>query len=567
MIQSEQINRQRQVLVVEDQELNRDILGMILEDDYDILYAENGLEALEMIREHLSTLSIVLLDLMMPVMDGFEVLERVRADEEMRRIPIIVLTAEKDAELRALQLGAADFITKPYDMHEVILARVARIIELSEGRQLIRAAERDSLTGLYNWGFFFEYAEQIHRYHPHWNMDAVVVNIERFHSVNDFNGREFGDTVLRTMGDAIREFLRGTEGIACRKDADHFDLYCLHCEDYHAVLQFFQQKLNELSHRVTIRLRMGVCPAFDGVSQVTLFDRARTACNLVRGSYKTHLMIYNEDMYKRELYSQRLLNDLRQAVEERQFRVYYQPKYDIQCDPPRLNSAEALVRWIHPELGFISPGDFIPLFERNGLIHVVDSYVWSEAAGQIAAWREKLGMTVPLSVNVSRTEVFDPGLEKGLLALIQDNGLSTKDFKLEITESAYTDDAEQLVNVIQKLRDKGFEIEMDDFGSGYSSLNTISSLPIDVLKMDMKFIQNIEENNRDFRLVELILDIARYLKVPVVAEGVETEHQLTLLRDAGCDYVQGYYFSRPLPAAEFENLILKEIEAKKEREA
>ena len=565
MIKSGQIRRQRQVLVVEDQALNRDILGMILGNDYDILYAENGLEALEIMQDHLNTLSIVLLDLMMPVMDGFEVLERVRADELMRRIPIIVLTAEKKAELKALQLGAADFIAKPYDAHEVILARVARIIELSEGRRLIRAAERDSLTGLYNPGFFFEYAEQICRYHPHWSMDAVVVNIERFHSVNDLNGRAFGDMILRTLGNAVREFLRGTEGIACRRDADRFDIYCLHCEDYHTVLQFFQQKLNELSNRVSVRLRMGVCPAFDGVSLVTLFDRAHTACNLIRGSYKTHLMIYNEDMYKRELYSQRLLNDLRQAVEERQFRVYYQPKYDIQSDPPRLNSAEALVRWVHPELGFISPGDFIPLFERNGLIHVVDNYVWSEAAGQIVSWREKFGMTVPLSVNVSRAEVFDPGLEKGLLKLIEDNGLSTKDFKLEITESAYTDDAEQLVAVIQTLREKGFEIEMDDFGSGYSSLNTISSLPIDVLKMDMKFIQNIEENNRDFRLVELILDIARYLKVPVVAEGAETEHQLALLRDAGCDYVQGYYFSRPLPAEEFENLICKEIEVKKER--
>ena len=566
MIQSEQIKRRRQVLVVEDQELNRDILGMILEDDYDVLYAENGAEALDMIRASLETLSIVLLDLMMPVMDGFEVLERVRADEQMRRIPIIVLTAEKDAELRALQLGAADFITKPYDMHEVILARVGRIIELSEGRQLIRAAERDSLTGLYNWNFFFEYAEQIRRYHPHWNMDAIVINIERFHSVNDFNGREFGDRILRALSDAIREFLRGTEGIACRKDADRFDIYCLHCEDYHAVLQFFQQKINEASSRVSVRLRMGVCPAFDGVSLVLLFDRAHTACSSVRGSYKTHLMLYNEDMYKRELYSQRLLNDLRQAVEERQFRVFYQPKYDIQCDPPRLNSAEALVRWIHPELGFISPGDFIPLFERNGLIHVVDGYVWAEAAKQIARWREKFGMTVPLSVNVSRTEVFDPDLEKSLLQLVEDNGLSAKDIKLEVTESAYTDDANQLVAVIQQLRDRDFEIEMDDFGSGYSSLNTISTLPIDVLKMDMKFIQNIEENNRDFRLIELILDIAKYLNVPVVAEGVETEHQLRLLRDAGCDYVQGYYFSRPLPAADFEGLIQKEIEVKKERQ-
>ena len=567
MIQSAMIRRRRQVLVVEDQEINRDILGMILEDDYDVLYAENGAEALDMIQANLNSLSIILLDLMMPVMDGFEVLERVRADEEMRHIPIIVLTAEKKAELKALQLGAADFLTKPYDMHEVILARVGRIIELSEGIQLIRAAERDPLTNLYNRGFFLEYADQIHRYHPQWRMDAIVINIERFHSVNELNGRAFGNSVLRALGSAIQDYLAGTDGIACRMEADQFCIYCLHCEDYHAVFSRFQQALNDLSTSVAIRLRMGVCPGDDNASPAVLFDRARTACNMVRGSYKTHLMVYDEDIRRKELYSQRLLNDLRRAVEEKQFVVFYQPKYDIQCHPPRLNSAEALVRWKHPELGMVSPGDFIPLFEQNGLIHVVDEYVWETAAHQIAVWCGKYGITLPLSVNLSRTEVFDPELEKTLLHLISSNALNAKDLKLEVTESAYTDDSEQLVAVIQRLRDLGFEIEMDDFGSGYSSLNTISSLPIDVLKMDMKFIQNVDEDTRNFRLIELILDIAGYLGVPVVAEGVETAHQMNLLKAAGCDYVQGYYFSRPLPAEEFEKLIIKELEASKERKS
>ncbi len=565
MIQSTVINRRRKVLVVEDQELNRDVLGMILEDEYDVLYAENGAEGMTCMRENADTLSIVLLDLMMPVMNGFEVLEQVRECEELRRIPIIVLTAEKHAELRALQLGAADFITKPFDMHEIIRARVARIIELSEGRRLISAAERDPLTGLYNRGFFFEYADQIRRYHPDQQMDAVVMDIERFHSVNDFNGRDFGDEVLRTLGDEIRAYLSGTEGIATRTEADQFFLYC-HCADYSAMLDRFQQRVNELSKRVSIRLRMGVCPGSGDKAPGILFDRAHTACNMVRGSYKGNVIIYDEDMYKRELYSQRLLNDLRQAVEEKQFVVYYQPKYDIQCCPPRLNSAEALIRWKHPELGMISPGDFIPLFEKNGLIHVVGSYVWSEAAAQIAEWRRKYDFTLPLSVNLSRTEVFDPSLEKTLLQLLEQYKISTKDFKLEVTESAYTDDGDQLVAVIGQLREHGFEIEMDDFGSGYSSLNTISSLPIDVLKMDMKFIQNVEMDNRNFRIIELILDIAKYLGVPVVAEGVETETQMQMLQNAGCDYVQGYYFSRPLPAADFEKLIIREIEAAKERQ-
>ena len=560
MLASKQLRRRHLVLVVEDQEINRDVLGMILEDDYDVIYAENGEEGLEQMRSHLDKLSIVLLDLMMPVMDGFEVLRHMHGDPELASMPVIVLTAEKNAELRALQLGAADFITKPFDAHEVILARVARIIELCDGRNLISAAERDKLTGLYNRGFFFEYAERIYRYHPELHMDAISLDIERFHSVNELNGREFGDRVLRAIGEEIKDFLSKTEGIASRIEADRFDIFCLHRENYHEVLGGLQKAVNAMSDRVNVRLRMGVKTWSEGVEPSLMFDPARVACNMVRGSYKTHLMVFDDDMRERELFQQRLLNDLRRAVEEHQFAVYFQPKYAVQCDPPRLASAEALIRWRHPELGMISPGTFVPLFERNGLIHVVDNYVWEQTVRQIAAWKEKLGMTLPVSVNLSRTDIFDPMLEKNLLHLVESNGLTPKDLKLEVTESAYTDNAEQLVSVIESLRGYGFEIEMDDFGSGYSSLNMLSSLPIDVLKMDMRFIQNVREDVREFRLVELILDIARYLDVPVVAEGVETAEQLALLRKAGCELVQGYYFSKPVPPEEFEKLILKQLE-------
>ena len=208
----------------------------------------------------------------------------------------------------------------------------------------------------------------------------------------------------------------------------------------------------------------------------------------------------------------------------------------------------------------ISPGDFIPLFEGNGQISVVDKFVWAEAARQIADWRDRFGIVVPVSVNLSRADVFHPMLVKTLTGLIEENGLEYKNMKLEVTESAYTDNASHLLDVVNHLRELGFEIEMDDFGSGYSSLNMISSMPIDVLKMDMKFIRNIEHNTKDFRLVELVVDIAKYLNVPVVAEGVETETHLQLLKNADCDLVQGYYFSRPLPAEEFEKLIIREIE-------
>jgi EAL domain-containing protein (putative c-di-GMP-specific phosphodiesterase class I) len=264
-------------------------------------------------------------------------------------------------------------------------------------------------------------------------------------------------------------------------------------------------------------------------------------------------------MRERELLHQRLLNDLRAALDESQFVVYYQPKYNVQVDPPRLGSAEALIRWKHPELGMISPGDFIPLFEGNGLISLVDDFVWHEAANQVAVWREKFGITLPVSVNLSRSDVFDPTLMERLTDLVKDNGLDFDDIKLEVTESSYTNNGQELVEVVADMRDLGFMIEMDDFGTGYSSLNMLSEMPFDVLKMDMRLVRNIEKSEKDLRLVKLILDIARYLDVSVVAEGVETQGQLDLLRDGGCDLVHGFFFSRPLPPEEFEELIKRDL--------
>ena len=427
----------------------------------------------------------------------------------------------------------------------------------SERQQLISAAETDEVSGLFNRGFFNEYAKRFLRMFPDWKMDAIVLDIEQFHAVNDLHGREFGDRVLRSLGEEIKAFLNSSGGIAGRIEADRFDIYCKHVEDYQALLDRFQKKLNELSRSVSIRLRMGVMPWQEGVESDEAFDRASSACSMVRGK-NTHLMVYNDTIRNKENYNQRLLNDLRRAVEDREFKVYYQPKYNIQAEPPKLSSAEALIRWQHPELGLIPPGDFIPLFEGNGQISVVDKYVWAEAAWQIAAWKEKFGVEIPVSVNLSRVDIFDPGLEEILDGLITTNGIDRKLLKLEVTESAYTENAEELIKIMKGLRDKGYEIEMDDFGSGYSSLNMLSSMPVDVLKMDRGFILNIEHNEQDFRLVVLILEIARNLKMPVIAEGVETEKQITLLKNAGCDLVQGYYFSRPVPSEEFEQLIIRD---------
>ena len=428
--------------------------------------------------------------------------------------------------------------------------------EVSEGKQIISETERDNLTHLYNRNFFIVYANRLFREHPEKHRDAIVMNIERFHSLNALNGRDYGDEVLRALGGEVESFASEAEGIAARMEGDTFEIYCAAQEDYRALLDRFQARMDEKFPNADIRLRMGVMPWKEGLRPEEMFDRARSACGMARGNFKSHLVVYDEEVRLHDELSQHLRNDLNRALDQHELKVYYQPKYAIQEEPPRLASAEALVRWEHPTLGTISPDQFIPLFETSGQISIVDRYVWAEAARQIAAWREKYGIELPVSVNLSRVDVFEPDLMETLDGIIEQNGLKRKDLLLEVTESAYTENAEQLIRVIEQLRERGYEIEMDDFGSGYSSLNMLSSLPIDVLKMDIGFIQNIEHSERDFHLVELILDIARYLKVPVVAEGVETGNQLKLLKDAGCDLVQGYYFSRPLPAEDFERRIL-----------
>ena len=441
----------------------------------------------------------------------------------------------------------------------IVALLLANMKAARRANRLISATETDDLTGLYNRKFFFQYAERMYRDHPDTPMDAIVLNIERFHSVNALNGREFGDQVLRTLGNELRALAEETEGIAGRFEADRFDVYCRHLDDYPAVFDRLQNRLEGLAPNTSIRLRMGVMPWQKDVEPVQMFDRAHTACSMARGHYKEHLIVFDDKVREREMYEQRLLNDLRRALDEYEFDVYFQPKYDIQAEPPQLVSAEALVRWRHPELGMIPPDDFISLFERNGQISAVDRYVWEGAAEQIGRWREKYGVTIPVSVNLSRVDVFDPTLEQTLDGILAFHGLDYNALKLEVTESAYTENADQVIRVVENLRRKGYQVEMDDFGTGYSSLNMLSAMPVDVLKMDRAFIRNIEHDEKDIQLVALILGIAKNLRIPVIAEGVETEEQMKLLKGLGCELVQGYYFSRPLHAQDFEKTFVQKM--------
>ena len=438
----------------------------------------------------------------------------------------------------------------------VILALMLRSMRSEKkAEKLISATETDALTGLYNRDYFLQYAADMRRDHPETAMDAIVVNIDRFHSVNALNGRGYGDQVLRTLGKEIREAAAETGGIAGRFEADRFDIWLPHADDCQALYDRLQGRMDELDTSAGIRIRMGVMPWRAETDVVQMFDRARTACTLARDAYGDHLVVYDQQMQEKENYEQRLLNDLHRALTSYEFEVHYQPQYDIQYDPPKLVSAEALVRWNHPELGMIPPNDFVPLFERHGKIGEVDRYVWSETARQIARWRNVFGVTIPVSVNLSRVDVFDPALESVLDRLLAYNGLEQGTLKLEVTESAYTGNADQVIRVVENLRRKGYVVEMDDFGSGYSSLNMLKALPVDVLKLDLKFLDDKNETGRGGNILNSVVRMAKWMHLPVVVEGVETRQQVDFLRTIGCDYIQGYYFSRPIPVEDYEHLL------------
>ena len=552
----------RQILVVDDEQINREILGFMLQDEYDVLYAADGEEALDMIRSHVHTLSLVLLDLMMPKLDGFHLMDILRSDDELKHIPYIVLTSEKSAEVNSLKNGASDFIAKPFDQPEVIQARIQRTIELAEDKDIIQSTERDPLTSLFNREFFYRYVEQYDLHHPDADMDALSLDINHFHMINELYGWDFGDEVLSNIGNKVRELMAERGGIAGRIDADMFLVYFPSGADYEKLQEELCKDLLAGKKSNKVKLRLGVYPNVDRTVKIERrFDRAKQAADTIRDSYTRFVAYYDASLLQKELRNERLIESLDTAIAERQFKIYYQPKYDITEEEPRLRSAEALIRWQHPEFGMVSPGVFVPLFEEKGLIQKVDRYVWEEAAKQMAAWRDKYGIEIPVSVNVSRIDVYAPDFVDNFKALVARYGLRPENYCLEITESAYTEDSEQLLGVVEKVREEGFPVEMDDFGSGYSSLNMISMLPIDALKMDMNFIRNMHtRGSKNNRIIELMIDIAHYLGVPVVAEGVETQEQVELLRHMGCNIVQGYYFSKPVTPEEFETFIEKRLE-------
>lgn len=546
------------IMVIEDDPNCQEILQNVLEESYNITVVGNTQEALLLLMDAPTTYSLILLELELPDDACIEFLKQRSAQSFLQNIPVIVITGEGD-DNGCYKLGADEFIRKPLNSPDVILARCEHTMALYESKNLVQQTEKDKLTGLYTIDYFFEYLKQIMPLDMGSDRDAIVIDIEHFRLINEIYGRGVGDQILSQIGNYLQQTLATLNAIACRAGADVFYVYCIHQEDYGDLQEALQSMLAKVAKVNNIRIRIGVWQYVErNLDPESWFDRAKNACDRIGGNFTNSIAFYNSGLHSKHLREERLIRDIYDAIEHKDLKVYYQPKYAIQGDKPHLRSAEALIRWIHPSLGFINPGDFIPLFESNGLIQMVDNYVWNEAAAQIRRWKDEFDFTVPVSVNVSRIDIYDPNLENKFCNILEQNKLTPNEYMIEITESAYSDNAQGLIDVLSSMRSKGFHIEMDDFGTGYSSLGMLTELPIDILKIDMSFVRNMEKHEKNKRMVELIIDIAKFLKVPCVAEGVETESQLQTLKRMGCDVIQGYYFSKPVPPEEFVKFIEKE---------
>lgn len=415
-------------------------------------------------------------------------------------------------------------------------------------------ATYDELTGIYNKQAFYAKTKEMLLDNPDKNFDLLRINIERFKVLNDLFGESTGDKLLRYIGKFLKE-INLPLCVSGRLYADNF-VVCYEAGkgDSRRMINTLQMVADSFAINNRTILSFGLYRIDDKTLPVSVMcDRANMALWKAKGNFKNPYCEYDEKMRQQVLKEQKIINAMEMAIQNKEFTLYLQPKYDI--EKGTIIGAEALVRWISQENGFISPGDFIPVFENNGFVYEVDKFIWEESCRYLRKWLDEGREVHPISVNVSRIDLYDPKLVKHLVDLREKYQLPSQYLELEITESAYTEAPEQIITITRQLREAGFVILMDDFGTGYSSLNMLKDIQIDVLKLDMGFLKSSDYSAKGGNILTAILKMAESLKMQTIAEGVETKEQVEFLKSIGCKYVQGFYYSKPLPVDEFEKLI------------
>lgn len=430
------------------------------------------------------------------------------------------------------------------------------LLAKQRAKELQYAAEHDQLTGLYNRTAFCRRTAELLERRADEDFVIIQFDIERFKIVNELYGSEKGDEVLRAIASALTEHVDGA-GVYGRMENDHFGL-CLPAdpEVIGSTITAIEDSLVLTGIDRQVMLYYGLYQVVDRSMPVDIMcDRANLALRSVKGDYNKRYALYDTSMHQSVLNEHELRSEGDQALRARQFEPFLQPIFKLADGA--LASAEALVRWRHPEKGLVPPGQFIPFFENSGFIVRLDSYIRESVCELITHMDEQGVVCPPVSVNVSRLEFYDPNLCQSLRDLVNYYKLAPSRLRLEITESAYADNANQLLEAMGELQGMGFVMLMDDFGAGFSSLSMLRDVPVDMIKLDMRFLSHGATLDRERGILSAIVPMAKSLSLPVIAEGVESAEQAEFLKSIGCDYVQGYHYARPMPQGEFIELVAK----------
>lgn len=550
------------VLADDDPSIRLMVRHVLESEDYDIVEAADGLEAIKAIEKHHPAL--VLLDAVMPGLNGFATCQQIK-DRGYTDIPVMMITGlDDDASVeRAYDVGAIEYITKPIKwavLKHRVRAVVAKVIA---ERKVEMLAYRDSLTNLPNRLLFVDRLEQaLVRAERHRESVALLsIDIDDFKLVNDSFGHAAGDKLIQAVGKLLARSLRRADTVA-RLGGDEFAIIVDNIEGPEDAISIADNLTTILEHNVRLddqetftsaSVGIAVFPD-DGMDARTLMKNADTALFRAKENGRHCFQFYKPEMSVSAMERLDLENSIRKALDNDELLIHYQPTIDIEKN--EICGVEALLRWHHPEKGMIAPDDFIQIADECGLSIPIGDWMMESVCRQLRIWKDAGMENQNISVNISPSQFSDKGIVDKISGWLAENGIEGSELTIEVIEKTIIDSDGEIDKVLNQLRDMGVTIALDDFGTGFASLANLKDAPVDIIKIDCAFVAGIPESEKDSAIVNAIAGLTNGLKLKLLAEGVENDRQLSMLKELGCHLGQGYYWSKALPADQYEQFYL-----------